>query len=339
MRHVVDDLLVDVVDVLARRLPGVAAEVVVGPVAARHADDGHLQLAAPHEVVERREQLALGQVAGRAEQDEGVGRRLLPIAASLIGTLSLRSTWPPKPARIADSTLSATSDRPRELNRWNSAADSTGTGTPSSIAAAIVQRPSPESLTRPSNASRCGSTASAWAVRSSSQLDDDRPPPPHLGDRGEVEVVAVVLGVRQRRRLGVGDVRLGADVGLGEHVEALGVGGHQPVLDAVVDHLDEVPGAGRAAVQPAPLGRRRRVADAQPFGRALGGVDARGEGVEDRRQPLDGARRGRRSSGSSRARGRACRRSRRRRRSRCRGRRRAEPPGGCRRGTTSCHRR
>ena len=42
-----------------------------------------------------------------------------------------------------------------------------------------------------------------------------------------------------------------------KHVEALGVRGHQAVLDAVVHHLDEVAGAARAAVQPALLGRRR----------------------------------------------------------------------------------
>ena len=173
---------------------------------------------------------------------------------SVIGCSPRARRGPRTPARIADSTLSATSDRPRELNRWNSAADRTGTGTPSSIAALIVQRPSPESLMVPSNRSRCGSTARAWAVRSSSQLEITEPAPPHLGDRGEVEVVLVVLGVGQRCRLGVGGVRLQADVGLGQHVEALGVGGHQPVLDAVVDHLDEVAGAARTAVQPAPLG-------------------------------------------------------------------------------------
>ncbi len=40
-----------------------------------------------------------------------------------------------------------------------------------------------------------------------------------------------------------------AGVGVLENVEALGVGGHQTVLDAVVDHLDEVACAGGAAVE------------------------------------------------------------------------------------------
>ena len=42
-----------------------------------------------------------------------------------------------------------------------------------------------------------------------------------------------------------------------EHLEALGVGLHHPVLDAVVDHLDEVAGAVRAAQAVAVLGRQR----------------------------------------------------------------------------------
>ncbi len=45
---------------------------------------------------------------------------------------------------------------------------STGAGTPSSIAAIEVQRPSPESDTRPANSSRVGESCSAVAVRSSS---------------------------------------------------------------------------------------------------------------------------------------------------------------------------
>ena len=39
-----------------------------------------------------------------------------------------------------------------------------------------------------------------------------------------------------------------------EDVEALGVGRHHAVLDAVMDHLDEVTGAHRSAVQIALLG-------------------------------------------------------------------------------------
>ena len=49
------------------------------------------------------------------------------------------------------------------------AAERTGTGTPSSIAALMVQRPSPESETRPANSERAASLTRLAAVRSSSQ--------------------------------------------------------------------------------------------------------------------------------------------------------------------------
>ena len=54
-------------------------------------------------------------------------------------------------------------------SRWKSAALSTGAGTDSSIAAAMVQRPSPESDTRPAKFARSGLSFRARAVRSSSQ--------------------------------------------------------------------------------------------------------------------------------------------------------------------------
>ena len=58
---------------------------------------------------------------------------------------------------------------PRELKRANSAVASTGTGTPASTAACMVQRPSPESATWPANCSSVGFSASCPASRSSSQ--------------------------------------------------------------------------------------------------------------------------------------------------------------------------
>ena len=117
---------------------------------------------------------------------------------------------------------------------------STSAGTACSIAAWIVQRPSPESSTWPVNSLRSGSSASAIAVRSSSQDDDDAAAPPDLGDVGEIELVAAVF--RHRRRIDVA-----------QDVEALGEGLHHPVLDAVVDHLDEMAGAGRPAIEVALL--------------------------------------------------------------------------------------
>jgi hypothetical protein len=50
---------------------------------------------------------------------------------------------------MAESTLLAKSASWREVKRSKSALASTGAGAPSSMAAVMVQRPSPESETRP----------------------------------------------------------------------------------------------------------------------------------------------------------------------------------------------
>ena len=211
----------------------------------------------------------------------------------------------------------------------------TGAGTPSSIAAIEVQRPSPESETRPAKSARSGDSCIAAAVRSSSQEPITLPRRQTSVDLGQVEVVLVVLGLVERRRLGVGLALDLAGVGVLEDVEALGVGGHDPVLDPVVDHLHEVAGAVRAAVQVAVLGRARRrrcgPACARPTRPPAPARRRSGRAARPRR-------RGRRSSGSSRARGR-------RRRRWCRSRRSRSPArrpwrrGGCRRGSRSCRRR
>ena len=115
----------------------------------------------------------------------------------------------------------------------------------------------------------------------------DRTPSPHLGHLGHVDLVLVGLGVAQRRRLGVYLARLLAGIGVLDDGEALGDGGHHPVLDSVVDHLDEVPGAVRPAVQVA-VGRR-----AVGAGAARRGLDVAfsgGDGLEDRVEPMHGHR-------------------------------------------------
>src|SRR6185295_15207433 len=71
---------------------------------------------------------------------------------------------------------------------------------------------------------------------------DDAAPAPQLGDVGNRELVARFL----RKLVGSG---------VAQNVESLGVCLHEPVLDAVVNHLDEMTGARRAAMQVALLGR------------------------------------------------------------------------------------
>src|SRR4249920_2834447 len=78
------------------------------------------------------------------------------------------SSWPPNCLRMADRILSAKSASRRDVKREYRAVVSTGAGAASSIAAIDVQRPSPESLTRPSKLDKVGSSTSAAAVRSSS---------------------------------------------------------------------------------------------------------------------------------------------------------------------------
>ena len=69
-----------------------------------------------------------------------------------------------------------------------------------------------------------------------------------------------------------------------QNVEALGIGLHQAVFDAVVDHLDEVAGADRAGMDIALLDAR--IAAVAP-GRARNIADARRQRREDRVEPID----------------------------------------------------
>src|SRR5712692_4539861 len=100
---------------------------------------------------------------------------------------------------------------------------------------------------------------------------DDAAAAPDFGNVGEIEIVLVVFGISQRGGLGVCFVVLLSDIGVLENVQAFGVGGHETVLDAVVDHFYEMAGAGRSAVEVALFGcaagfftprRARRVAAA-----------------------------------------------------------------------------
>ena len=181
------------------------------------------------------------------------------------------------------ATRSAKSSSPRDAKRSAIAVERIGAGTPSSMAALSVQRPSPESETRPANPGELRVSLERCGREIEQPRGDDAAAPPHLGDLPEIEVVLVELGIRQGRRLRVGGALLVADVGVPEDVEALGVRGHQPVLDSVVHHLHEVAGAARPAAQIAMLRRRGRAAAS---GRARGRVDGGSERSEDRVEPL-----------------------------------------------------
>src|SRR3954447_5243818 len=154
------------------RVVTVLAERLVRPVAPGDSDHGNLQRAMSLEVIQRRKQFSFGEVAGCAEQHQGVGGWL---RGNTHLSWPVPSTWPPNCARRADKILFAVFERPRESKRPDNPALRIGAGTPSSIAAWAVQRPSPLSLTTPWKPSRCGSAAKAAAVRSRSQLDTTLP--------------------------------------------------------------------------------------------------------------------------------------------------------------------
>ena len=99
-----------------------------------------------------------------------------------------------------------------------------------SMASMTVQRPSPESGTQASRPSRVGVLFERVGGEVEQPGTDDRALLPDAGDLREVEVEGL----------------FGFEDG-----EAFGVGLHHAVLDAVVDHLDEVAGAGWADVAPA----------------------------------------------------------------------------------------
>ena len=98
---------------------------------------------------------------------ERAGCRGAPTGSSSTGSAS--SSRRGRRTACASPTASCWCSRPMpcEMKRSNSAVAITGAGTPSSIAAVTVQRPSPESLTRPLNSARSGDSCSAAAVRSS----------------------------------------------------------------------------------------------------------------------------------------------------------------------------
>src|SRR5687768_11975950 len=73
--------------------------------------------------------------------------------------------------------------------------------------------------------------------------------PPNFGDIGEVEVVAVVFGMAQRRRFSIGGVVQLTNVRVMQYVESFGICSHQTVLNSVMHHLHKMTGTSGAAMQ------------------------------------------------------------------------------------------
>src|SRR5260370_5403372 len=78
---------------------------------------------------------------------------------------------------------------------------------------------------------------------------DDAATAREFGNVRKIEIVLIVFGTPQWSGLRVGLAMRFARVGMLENVQAFSVSGHKTILNAVVHHLDEVAGAGRAAVK------------------------------------------------------------------------------------------
>src|SRR5579885_667828 len=98
---------------------------------------------------------------------------------------------------------------------------------------------------------------------------NDAAAPPEFGDIGDIEAVLVILRVAQRGRFGIDELLVQADIGVVQDIQPFGVGGHDAILDAVVNHLHEVAGAMRATAQVAVLGRAGYPVSTGSGGRAL----------------------------------------------------------------------
>ncbi len=81
---------------------GPRLELVQIPARLGHADDRHVERAAFHHRLQRREDLLVSQVAGGPEEHQSVGMRSSFIASCL----PVFSRCPPKPKRMAESSLS-----------------------------------------------------------------------------------------------------------------------------------------------------------------------------------------------------------------------------------------
>src|SRR5436190_21318071 len=108
-------------------------------------NDRHIEVIMPDHRLQGRKDLLIGQITCDAEKNECIRMACCVCHEAFPPVISACSTWPPNSKRMADINLSANSAPPRELKRSKSAELRTGTGTDSSMAALIVQRPSPES--------------------------------------------------------------------------------------------------------------------------------------------------------------------------------------------------
>jgi hypothetical protein len=89
-------------------LPSPLPELLKAPARFRDPDHRHVETPVPDQPLQRGEDLLVGEVARRSEENQRVRRQ----------GGHFFSRWPPKAKRMAERILSAKSASPREVKRW-----------------------------------------------------------------------------------------------------------------------------------------------------------------------------------------------------------------------------
>ena len=187
------------VDAAAVRLQAVSArasQLIEVPAGLCHADDGHVQMAALHHRLQRREDLLVREVAGRAEEHQRIGVRwgldqlFFLVSAELVSH---------RREQLVGEVLCAARG---EALRQRGAQDRRG----DALVDGRLEGPAP--LARVGHATCEPDEVGALLQRCGGEVEeprtDDAAVPPCFGDVGEVQLVPVELGVPERRGLGVG---------------------------------------------------------------------------------------------------------------------------------------
>ena len=229
------------------RLAGVLAEAVVVPLRRREADHRHVIVVGPRSCCRRpgrssswpgrrwRRRARARRTARRSSVMCAAGSAGATGGSASPGASSGSTAWPPNCSRSAAIALMATPSWSWLTKRAYSAALITGRGD-AALDRLLHGPPTLAGVLRDRR-----EAVEAGALLEGAHEEVEQPRAHHAP-----------LPPGRQRALGV-DVEAGA----GEQLVALGVGLHEAVLDAVVDHLREVAGAGRAGVDEAALGRQR----------------------------------------------------------------------------------
>ena len=178
-----------------------ASKLIEVPTGLGHADDRHVEVAALHHRLQRREDLLVGQIAGGAEEDQGVGMGIVHEFSSSLWRRFFQVSAELKAHGREQFVLEV-----RLAARGEAFVERRGEhGHRHAFVDGGLDRPA--AFARIRDSAREFGERGIFDQRGRRQVEQPRgdhaAAPPHLGDVAQVEVVLVVLGVAQRRRLGV----------------------------------------------------------------------------------------------------------------------------------------